>query len=600
MKENFKKQPKKGFTLIESLVSLGIFALLVAVVYAASAALIRETGYYRQYATISGLADQYLEIARNLPYSSIGTLNGNPNGPLPDQPNATSTTISGVKYTIYYVVNYIDDPADGTAILGTDAAPNDYKQIKLYITNTSNGTVSKFVTNIVPKGLESMSSGGALAIKVFDAVGQPIPNATLTITNTVLNPDINLTRTTDASGNWVEVGLPNSANSYHITATKTGYSSDQTYPISGGNPNPTKTDATISNGQVTQISFSIDKTSSLVFNTLNQVCAAIPSVGMEIQGTKLIGTPSVLKFDNTYTSDSNGKVTLPTAEWDTYTPALTGNSYMIFGSSPIQQINLLPNTNQQFTLVLGPKTTNSLLVTVKDAATKNALEGATVDFQTIIGTSTTDNVKITGGSIWTQSSWSGGSGQANFTDPTKYLEDDSHTSVNGIPSGLRLASIGAVYNSSGTLTSSTFDTGTASSSYSTISWQPTSQNASTTIRFQIASNNDNATWNYTGPDGATSTYYTVPGTTISSVNANNRYIRYKAFLSTSDTSKTPVLTSVSVNYVSGCFTPGQVMYSGLSTGSNYQLFVGMTGYQNKTVSNLTIGGNNVLPILMTP
>ena len=597
IKENFKKHSKKGFTLVETLVGLFIFVLLTSVVYATSAALIRETGYYRQYTTISGLADQYLELARNLPYSKLGTINGNPPGPLPDEPNATTTTISGVRYSIYYVVNYIDDSADGTALLGTDTAPNDYKQIKLYITNTSNGAVSKFLTNVVPKGLESLSSGGALYIKVFDAVGQPIPNATVNIVNTILNPDINLTRTTDASGNWVEVGLPNSANSYHIVVTKDGYSSDQTYPISGGNPNPTKTDATISNGQVTQISFSIDKTSTLVFNTLDQICNDISSVGLEVKGTKLIGTPSLVKFDHTYTSDSNGQITLNNTEWDTYTPTLTTNSLMIFGSSPIQQINLLPDTSQQFTLILGPKTTNSLLVIVKDAATKNALEGASVDLQTF--SPSTDNIKTTGGSIWTQSNWVGGSGQANFTDATKYFADDGHVNVNVTPTGLRLASLGNVYNTSGVLTSSTFDTGTASSSYTTINWQPTSQDASTTIKFQIASNNDNATWNFVGPDGTASTYYTVPGTTISNSNTNNRYVRYKAFLGTTNTAKTPVLTSVSINYVSGCFTPGQVMYGGLTAGSGYQVVVGMTGYLNKTVSNLSISGNNVLSILLS-
>jgi len=183
-----------------------------------------------------------------------------------------------------------------------------------------------------------------------------------------------LEKLSDANGKWVEVGLPDSANSYHITVTKSGYSSDQTYPISGLNPNPTKPDATISNGQVTQISFGIDQTSNLTFNTLNQTCGAISGVGLEVKGAKLIGTPNVLKYDNLFTSNSSGQVPLINAEWDNYTPALTGNTYMIYGSSPIQQVNLLPNTNQLFNLILGPKMTTNLLVIVKDSSTGNDYE----------------------------------------------------------------------------------------------------------------------------------------------------------------------------------------------------------------------------------
>ena len=73
--------------------------------------------------------------------------------------------------------------------------------------------------------------------------------------------------------------------------------SDQTYPKTGQNPNPTKPDATISNGQVTQVSFSIDLLSSLVINALNQVCQPITGTGIALKGTKLIGTPNVLKFE---------------------------------------------------------------------------------------------------------------------------------------------------------------------------------------------------------------------------------------------------------------------------------------------------------------
>jgi hypothetical protein len=226
-----------------------------------------------------------------------------------------------------------------------------------------------------------------------------------------------------------------------------------------------------------------------------------------------------------------------------------------------------------------------LLVIVKDSSTGNAIEGATVNLQKL--SPVTDNAKITGGSLWSQQSWQ------NFSDSSNI----DNTNVLG---GIRLAKSNGNYASSGYLVSSTFDTGTNATNYTTLAWQPTSQDPSTTLKLQVATNNDNQTWDFTGPDGTSSTFYTVPGTTISSANNGNRYIRFKVYLATTDSSKTPVLTSVNVNYVSGCFTPGQAMFEGLLSGSgNYQLVVSMSGYQTQTISGLNIQGNQTLQILLS-
>ncbi|HUO55822.1 MAG TPA: hypothetical protein VMU27_00065 [Candidatus Paceibacterota bacterium] len=590
------RMPCRGITLISAVVAVAIFALISLAAYGALTAIIRDTNTLREQVVISSLADRYMEIARNLPYSQIGTLSGNPPGMLPDLPNAASTTVNGTTYDIYYDVTYVDDPADGLISSSTDydPNPNDYKQVRLNIQNMQTGVVIPFVTTMVPKGLEGLANGGALAIKVFNAVGQPVPNASITIVNNSLSPHLNLLRTTDANGNWTEVGLPDSVNSYSITATKSGYSSDQTYAASSTNPNPTKPYATISNGQVTQISFSIDQVSSLQLNLVNATCQPINGVGVELRGQKLIGTPNVYKFDNTYTSKSNGAILLPALEWDTYTPAVVTPSYMIYGSSPIQQINVLPGTNEQSELVLGPTTANSLLVDVKDASTGNPIRGATVE---LMSTSPSyDTTLLTEGSTWTQADWSGGSGQQQFTVSNQYYQDDGNVDTQTLPTGLRLVQGPNGYVSSGSLESSTFDTGTGSTTYTTIAWTPTSQSASTSVAFQIATNNDNATWNYLGPDGTVSTYYTVPNTSIYAGASNNRYIRYKTYLSSLSTTTTPVLSSVNLNYVSGCAAPGQAMFAGLQAGNNYTLIVSMSGYTTQTITNLSINGYNTLEV----
>ncbi len=595
----FYKNKNQGFTLIETVVGIAIAAILILGVIGVASLLEKSVKAGREKIAVSTLAANYMEVVRNLPYSQIGTVNGNPSGALPDSSNAVSQTINGNTYKIYYEVTYVDDPADGTILAGTDPAPNDYKQVKMSIKNITTNQVNDFVTTVSPKGLEGLNNAGALYIKVFDANGQPISGANVHITNTAITPNIILDRTTDASGNWIEVGLPDSANDYNIIVTKSGYSTDQTYPSSVANPNPTKADATIADGQVTQISFSIDLLSNLNILTLNQTCQPVNGINLNISGAKLIGAnPNVLKTNQNYAS-SAGAVDLTNIEWDTYTPTLlTGQNVMVYGSSPIQEISVLPSSSQTFTLILGPSSTNSLLAIVKDAATGQPLEGATVTL-TLPGSPPTVYTGTTGGSVWSQIDWSGGSGQAQFTDSTKYFSDDGAIDVSTSPAGVRLKMVNGNYVSSGILESSTFDSGSSTTGYTTLSWSPTSQSAGTTLKFQIASNNDNATWNYTGPDGTASTYYTTPGSTISTNNNNNRYIRYKAFLSTTDSTLTPVLTSVNLNYVAGCFTPGQAFFGGLNASSNYTLSVSLTGYQTTNLSNLNINGNQNLQIQLS-
>ncbi|HET8671679.1 MAG TPA: hypothetical protein VFM05_13960, partial [Candidatus Saccharimonadales bacterium] len=101
------------------------------------------------------------------------------------------------------------------------------------------------------------------------------------------------------------------------------------------------------------------------------------------------------------------------------------------------------------------------------------------------------------------------------------------------------------YQASGTFESSNFDAGAgASYAYNYITFTIT-EPASTNIRFQIATNNDGATWNYVGPDGTASTFYDTPQTIR--LNTTGRYLRYKATFSGPGTS-TPVLSDISINY----------------------------------------------------
>jgi hypothetical protein len=100
--------------------------------------------------------------------------------------------------------------------------------------------------------------------------------------------------------------------------------------------------------------------------------------------------------------------------------------------------------------------------------------------------------------------------------------------------------------SSGTLESSSHDCGRAAE-FGTISWDALTSGGAT-LRFQVATNNDNATWNFVGPDGTPSTYYEASGANIWPGHDGKRYIKYKAFLSTYILCQTPELEEVRITY----------------------------------------------------
>jgi hypothetical protein len=193
----------------------------------------------------------------------------------------------------------------------------------------------------------------------------------------------------------------------------------------------------------------------------------------------------------------------------------------------------------------------------------------------------------TGRGFLRQTDWSEGEGQEDFVDPAKYFTSDGNIEVTNPVGELRLRKVFDQYESSGYLISSTFDTGSPSNFHQII-WQPQDQSPETgpdSVKFQIATNNDNTTWNFLGPDGTSNTLYTLANPIINSLHNNDRYLRYKVFLQTADTAYTPNVAEIAITFTSSCVPPGQVFFPGLDLG-DYDLTISKSGYQtfNDTVT----------------
>ncbi len=604
IKNNFILNKKiiksKGFSLVETLVAISIFLIVSVAIYSGFTGILKTMTVVRVKGIMTNIANEQFEVVRNLSYQDVGTVLGIPSGII-----SQSQTINrdGKDFTVETVVRNVDDPFDGTFNGNPhDSSPADMKIIELTISCSScvdSISPISFTTKIAPKNLETASTNGALIIRVFDSSGVPVSSADINIINNSVNPKINLNDQTDINGILTIVDAPPSKNSYQIIVTKDGYSTDRTYATGvTGNPNPTKPNTSVLLQQITQISFIIDRTSKINIFTLNNQCVATPSFGFSISGSKLIGTPNVYKYLNSFTTDTLGKKTLSSIEWDTYNISGADSVYDIIGTSPLLSLGVNPNIEQDLQIITAPKNGKRLLVVVRDSSTGLPLSDAIVK---LTGPNSYSKNIVTNEGFLNQTDWKGGDGQEAFGYFNMYSNSDGNIESIASPGNLSLKKVSGVYSSNGNLTSSIFDTG-SSSNFRQIIWNSASQPAQTgpkSVRVQIATSNcinagddypdcTTGTWNFVGPDGTSSTYYDSTNQNINAIHNEKRYFRYKIYLSTLNTSYTPTISDISFTYTSACIPPGQVSFSSLVSG-NYTILVTKNGYKsmskNVSISN---------------
>ncbi len=111
---------------------------------------------------------------------------------------------------------------------------------------------------------------------------------------------------------------------------------------------------------------------------------------------------------------------------------------------------------------------------------------------------------------------------------------------------LQIVYAGPQYQASGTFESSSLNAGsTVGFNYLTFT---ASQPTASVVKLQIASNTNNSTWNYVGPDGTNSTFFTA-GDNIPMNAASGQYFRYKAFFTAgTSNASTAVLSDVTLTY----------------------------------------------------
>ena len=367
-----KFKQTSGQTYIDILIAVGILMILSGALFTLVTSSLEMISFTRARITARHLAQEKIELIRNLPYAEVGTTGGIPMGPLLQN---EAVFRNGLNYTVYISIVYIDDPFDRLA--PADLLPTDYKRVRVDVSWEGLATSGKnpitLITDIAPKGVETETGGGTLSILVFDASGEPVPQAIVNIN--ALETGVNLTQETNDDGRVILPGTPSCVACYQVIVSKEGFSSEKTYSTEEV-ANPHKPFQTVLESEFTEVSFAIDKTSTLVVLSTadkNSDFQPLPNQNFQLKGEKTIGfdinDEPVYKYEESFTTDDSAQIVVGDLEWDNYhlfSPA--GSGWDIAGTNPLNPISIFPNQEIQLAFALAIDSSNNLLAVFKDSS----------------------------------------------------------------------------------------------------------------------------------------------------------------------------------------------------------------------------------------
>lgn len=380
---------EQGFGIIEVLITAFIIGVVVTGLFGLFILAMRSAQESERRVVAVALANERAEMIRNLPYADVGTTGGIPSGSIAQQETIERNSLS---YTVKTDIRYVDDPFDGTAGGSPpDLVNTDYKQARIEVMWSSNIPTQPvlLITKIAPPGIEGGDVAGTLIFQAVDANGSGIDDASVTLTNEALNPDINITTQTNAEGKVIIPGLPVAAESYELTVSKTGYNQEQTYDKTATFfPDADHSHLTAIAGQLTNKTFQIAQAGSIIMHFVNEADEPMPNIAYTFKGNKTIGTDNqgntIYVVDKTGSTNASGQAQYTDLRWDTYQLTVDGQAtgYDIKETSKTLPFSLSPDEDADVKVVLVEHTPLSLHVTVANS------DGEPVDNATVHVTGT--------------------------------------------------------------------------------------------------------------------------------------------------------------------------------------------------------------------
>ena len=345
--------------------------------------------------TAVSLVNEKMEEIRNMPYDLVATEHGTivPAGTLKDSEEFLR---DGVTFILTRDIRYVDDNYDGNlsgTVVGrpTDLYPYDYKKVEITAKVLGKkGILATITSNLGGKAAETPSNTGIVKLCVVDSNSLPVDQANVRIFNPTSDPVVDVQATTGIDGCIFVPNLPpDSHGTYHLEATKSGHSTDMTYPRTAQNPNSLQPDLNVIVQQVTSQTLVIDTLGSMAIDVVDSADAPVANSELHIEGTKQKWfNPITLKYSADLMTDANGHIDISNMEFDDYTITMQGK--IIATTSPYQPIGLKAGISLNVKIKIAA---NNSSLTIKSADPIVGLANTTVSLD-VMGTNIDSSATI--------------------------------------------------------------------------------------------------------------------------------------------------------------------------------------------------------------
>lgn len=379
-----------GFMLIEALTLLFIFSLILVTFYSVFSVGLHYIQDSKNRLGALAVANEKMEIIRNLSYDSVGTVSGTIEGDIPQDEDISENAHA---YHVHTEVIYVDDPFDGSG--ASDAVWfEDYKKVTVIVSwGTAPSEQVTLSSRFVPSGLEVSHVGdGILTVNVFSDQpgGSGIPNSKVQI----YNPEtgLNTYSMTDASGSVVFMGdnVTDSIQKYQIVVTKSGYETVATMPPYPDTPyEPVDIHASVVSGSMNVKNIVQNELANIRISTVDHLDQPVVNAHFHLVGGRRLGNdtsviPSIpiYNFDEDGETGSDGEKEYDAISPGAYVFSLVGSTaddYEIIGADPDTAFHLMSaDGTLDVKVKLASKSVSAFLATVLDGDSMMPIPGATV------------------------------------------------------------------------------------------------------------------------------------------------------------------------------------------------------------------------------
>jgi type II secretory pathway pseudopilin PulG len=388
-----EKRKNSGFTLVEMLIFIFIFSVISVTFYSTWTLGTRYIIFVKNRFTALSLANEKMEVARNLAYGKIAHTGSTPPGNIHQDEYVMH---SGKEFHVRTRIRNVDDPLDGT--LG--GSPNDtdfidYKNVRVEVSWDNDAGSVVLASRFVPQGIESSAANmGVLVVNVFsDQSGSNISGSTVQVTNS--DTGFSETNNTDSFGRLMLVGLLESNQKYKVTLVKNGYEAVETFPpYPNTGYNPTDMNTSVIKESVNTISIIQNKLAALSVKTSNYLGQTAGNIKFYLKGGRKMGmeyappNDPVYKLDSHTETGSDGEKDFGSVSPGQYEFVLEEPGYTIIGMDPISPITLPSEQSININVKVSPNNETALLVKIQKDAT-NMIPGASVHLTNSNGYDTT-------------------------------------------------------------------------------------------------------------------------------------------------------------------------------------------------------------------